>query len=120
MVVEAGKTVEIKAKLKRVNGYAGELIARVHGLPPGVSCSDVAAPAKNGEEFTLTLQVAQNAARSNGPISVALWTKSTKEQPAISRTALFDLRGENRRGTSALDMTDRLWLTVIPAPAKKL
>jgi hypothetical protein len=120
MVVEAGKTVEIKAKLKRVNGYAGELVARAHGLPVGVSCADVAAPAKNGEEFTLTLQAAQNAARSNSPISVALWTKPTKEQPAISRTASFDLRGENRRGTSALDMTDRLWLTVTPAPAKKL
>lgn len=115
LAIEAGKTAEIKAKLKRVNGYAGELIARVQGLPAGVSCADVEAPKKNGEEFTLKLQAASNTVAFNGPISVVLWTKEVKDKPLLSRTATLDLRGENRRGTSTLDVTERVWLTVVPA-----
>ncbi len=118
LVVEAGKTVEIKAKIKRVGGYAGDLVARVHGLPVGVICADVEAPKKSGDEFTLKLQAAQNAASSNGPISAVLWTKEAKDKPLLSRAATLDLRGENRRGTTTLDVTDRLWLTVIAEPAK--
>ena len=112
--VEAGQTVELKAKLSRVNGYAGELIARVSGLPIGVTCADVEAPKKNGTEFTLKLQAASNAAGFNGPISVVLWSKEIKDKPLLSRAARLDLRGDNRRGTSMLDTTDRVWLTVLP------
>lgn len=115
LAIEAGKTAEIKAKLKRVNGYAGELIARVSGLPASVSCADIEAPKKNGEEFTLKLQAATDAVAFNGPISVVLWTKESKDKPLLSRTATLDLRGENRRGSSTLDVTERLWLTVVPA-----
>lgn len=115
LAIEAGKTAEIKAKLKRVNGYAGELIARVSGLPASVSCADIEAPKKNGEEFTLKLQAATDAVAFNGPISVVLWTKESKDKPLLSHTATLDLRGENRRGSSTLDVTERLWLTVVPA-----
>ncbi len=115
LAIEAGKTAEIKAKLKRVNGYAGELVARVQGLPAGVTCADLDAPKKTGEEFTLKLQAASNAIAFNGPISVVLWTKEVKDKPLLSRTATLDLRGENRRGSSTLDVTERVWLTVVPA-----
>ncbi len=115
LAIEAGKTAEIKAKLKRVGGYAGELIARVSGLPTGVTCADVEAPKKNGEEFTLKLLAASNAVAFNGPISVVLWTKEVKDKPLLTRTATLDLRGENRRGTSTLDVTERVWLTVVAA-----
>lgn len=115
LAIEAGKTAEIKAKLKRVNGYAGELVARVQGLPAGVTCADLDAPKKTGEEFTLKLQAANNVIAFNGPISVALWTKEVKDKSLLSRTATLDLRGENRRGSSTLDVTERLWLTVVPA-----
>lgn len=115
LAIEAGKTAEIKAKLKRVNGYAGDLVARVSGLPAGVTCVDVEAPKKNGEEFTLKLQAASDATAFNGPISVVLWTKEAKDKPLLTRTAILDLRGENRRGTSTLDVTERLWLTVVAA-----
>jgi len=107
LAIEAGKTAEIKAKLKRVNGYAGELIARVSGLPASVSCADIEAPKKNGEEFTLKLQAATDAVAFNGPISVVLWTKESKDKPLLSRTATLDLRGENRRGCDAGDSGSR-------------
>lgn len=117
LLLEAGKTAEIKAKIKRINGYGGDLVARVQGLPPGVVCAEVEVPKKNGDEFTLKLQASQNTALSNNPVSVAIWTKEAKDKPLLSRTATLDLRGENRRGTSLLDVTDRIWLTVTPAPA---
>jgi len=114
--VEAGKTVEIKGTLKRVNGFGADLVASLHGLPPGVTAQEIAAPAKAGE-FTLTLKAAANAPSSNGPVQVVLATKGDKA-PLISRTATLDLRGEIRRGTSTLDQADYVWLTVVPtAPA---
>ena len=120
LLLEAGKTAEIKAKIKRINGYGGDLVARIQGLPPGAACAEVEVPKKNGDEFTLKLQASQNTALSNNPISVAIWTKEAKDKPLLSRTATLDLRGENRRGTSLLDVTDRIWLTVTPAPAVPL
>ncbi len=113
LTVEAGKTVELKATLKRVNGYGADLVAEMHGLPPGVTAEPVAAPAKPGD-FTVVLKAAANAAASNGPVQLVLCTKGDKT-PLISRTATLDLRGEIRRGTSLLDQADYVWLTVVPA-----
>jgi hypothetical protein len=35
-------------------------------------------------------------------------------KPMTHRTALFALRGETKRGTSLLDESDQIWLTVTP------
>lgn len=116
LMIEPGKTVEIKAKIKRIAGYAGELVLRAQNLPPGVTCADIEAPKKDGAEVTLKLEAATNALPANQPIQCALWTKAAKDKPLISHTGTVDLRGDNRRSTSMLDATDRLWLTVLPAP----
>lgn len=110
--VEAGKTVELKGTLKRGKGFTGDLMASIHGLPAGVIAEPVPAPAKDGE-FTLVLKAASNAVSSNGPIQLVIATKGEKV-PLVTRTATFDLRGEIRRGTTLLDQTDDVWLTVLP------
>ena len=114
--VEAGKSVELKATLKRTASFSGDLMATLHGLPPGVTADVVPAPAKNGD-FTVVLKAASNAVSSNGPVQLVVSTKGDKD-PLISHTATLDLRGDIRRGTSLLDQTDYVWLTVQPnAPA---
>ena len=89
-------------------------MATVHGLPPGVTADAVPTPAKGGD-FTVKLNAASNAVLSNGPIQLVLATKDEKA-PIISHAATLDLRGDVRRGTSLLDQTDSIWLTVLPAP----
>ncbi|MDB6140414.1 MAG: hypothetical protein JWO94_3486 [Verrucomicrobiaceae bacterium] len=113
LILEAGKTLEFKGSVKRSKGFTGELFASVHGLPPGVEADAVPLPAKDGE-FTVVLKAAGNAALSNGPIQLVVATKGDKV-PSISHTAVFDLRGDIRRGTSLLDQTDFIWMTVLPA-----
>ncbi len=110
--IEAGKTLEIKAKVKRLAGYSGELVARAQNLPAGVMCADVDAPKKDGAEITLKLEAAANAPPGSQPVQIALWTKPEKDKPLRTKTGSIDLRGDNRRGTSMLDSTGQLWLTV--------
>ncbi len=111
--IEAGKTVELKASLKRIGGFSGSLTARVIGLPPGVIANEVTLTGKTSD-IALTLRAAANTASSNGPIQLVLATTGDKAA-LLTRTATIDLRGEIRRGTSALDRADYVWLTVIPA-----
>ncbi len=119
MSLEAGKSVEIKVKATRVNGYAGALVARVSGPPAGVTAPEVAVPAKSGTEFSLTLTAASDAMPCNGPFQVALWTVPANEKdklPVQHRVVTFALRtAETQRGTSPLDHSSQLWITVLPA-----
>lgn len=112
--LEAGKTLDLTGTVKRLNGLTGDLIAEVHGLPPGVSAEPVTLAEKKGD-VTLKLRAAANASLSNGPIQLVLFTKGDDKNPPISHTATLDLRGDIRRGTSLLDQTDSIWLTVLPA-----
>ena len=112
--IEAGKSLEVTATVKRLNGFAGELVASIHGLPAGVFAETVSVPEKKAD-VTVKLQAAANAVLSNGPIQLVLSTKGKDNAPMISHTALLDLRGDVRRGTSLLDNTDAIWLTVLPA-----
>lgn len=114
-VLAPGKTVEIKGKLAAPYGYSGELTARVHGLPADVTTTEAAALKKSGQEFTLTLKAGPDAQASSQPIQVVLWTSDPKvTQRRV--TATSSLRGEEQRGTTLIDETPHLWLTVQPAP----
>lgn len=114
--LEAGKSVSLKANVKRLNGLSAPLFLRASNLPVGVHADPVEIPEKGGE-VELKLVAATNATPSQQPIQLAVWTK---EEPVTSHLALAPLRGEELRGTSLLDDTTDLWLTVtVPVAEKK-
>jgi hypothetical protein len=108
VVIEAGKTAALKASVKLLNGFKEPLVARVANLPAGVAAPEVAVPEKGGE-VEIKLHAASNALRAGQPVQLEIWTKG---QPFSSQPAAAPLRGENRRGTSPLDETSQVWLTV--------
>jgi hypothetical protein len=106
--VAAGKTISLKVNVKPLNGFKDPLVVRVSGLPVGVHAPEVAVPEKGGE-VEVKLIVAANAAPSGQVIQVSVWTKA---EPWPHQQAKAPLRGESLRGTSLLDSTAQLWLTV--------
>jgi hypothetical protein len=120
--IDAGKTVNLKAKATFSNGWKEPLVLRLAGLPEGVFAAEVAVPEKGGD-FDIPLQAAANAASATSLVSASVWTKAT---PPTLLGAAYPLRGELRRGVSQSDFARDLWVTVGPpvaapatAPAKK-
>jgi hypothetical protein len=120
--IDAGKTVNLKAKATFSNGWKEPLVLRLAGLPEGVFAAEVAVPEKGGD-FDIPLQAAANAASATSLVSASVWTKAT---PPTLLGAAYPLRGELRRGVSQSDFARDLRVTVGPsvaapatAPAKK-
>lgn len=112
LTLDAGKTIELAAKVKRLGGLTGALVASVNGLPAGVLAESVVLDEKKNEA-KLTLTAAATAPASRGPIQLSVFAKEAK--PTLHRSAMFELRGEAKRGTSLFDSSDQIWLTVTPA-----
>jgi hypothetical protein len=99
--VVRGKKVELKVNVK--------LLARVIGLPPTLTVKEVPVPAKGGD-VTVAIEPPADFAAGTHPFSVVIATADGNASQ--SQTATFDLRGDNRRGTSQSDREETLWLTV--------
>ena len=108
ITLSAGKTVSVKATVKLLNGFKEPLLVRVANLPAGVHATEVSVPEKGGE-VEIKLQAATNAASGGQAISITAWTKA---EAAVMQTAKGSLRGESLRGTSLLDSSFQIWLTV--------
>lgn len=108
LTLAAGKTESVKATVKLLNGLNVPLVIRASNLPFGVHAEEVAVPEKGGE-IEIKLVAASNAEPTQQPIQLSVWTKG--EAPTVY-PATAPLRGENLRGTSLLDHTTDLWLTV--------
>lgn len=108
VVLEAGKTAEFKVTIKRLHSHKAPLVLRAADLPPSVTADEVDVPEKAGE-VTLKLKAAEDAASTSAPIRLQV---TSKENPSETQSVEADLRGENRRGTSLLDTTDLIWLTL--------
>ncbi|MES2594449.1 MAG: PPC domain-containing protein [Verrucomicrobiota bacterium] len=108
LVIEAGKAVSVKASVKPVKGSKDAYVLRISNLPTGVFADAIEVPEKGGE-VELKLQAATNALPANQPLRIELWTKAS---PFTIKPATGPLRGESKRGTSLLDETSQVWLTV--------
>jgi len=122
LAVAAGESTSVKLTVKRLNGHKIPLVARVSGLPAGVSAPDVPIGEKDaGVEIKLI--TTKDTPQGNHRVSFALHesapttgdeTAAVKQSENIFPTSI-PLRGELLRGTSLLDEVDGLWLTVKPA-----
>ena len=105
--VVRGKKLEFKVNVKLLDGWKEPLVARVTGLPATLPVKEVPVPTKGGD-VTVVIEPPAEAVPGTQPFSVVVATADGKR----TQTATFDLRGENRRGTSQSDRDETLWLTV--------
>jgi hypothetical protein len=110
VTLSLGKTVSVKTTVKMLNVFKEPLVVRVANLPPGVHAAEVPVPEKGGE-VEIKLQAASNAPPGGQAIQIGVWTKA---EAAGMQTAKGPLRGESLRGTSLLDGSSQIWLTVKP------
>jgi hypothetical protein len=119
--VTGGKTSEIKATVKRANGFKPKLQFAASMLPEGVLAQEVEVPEKDGE-ITLKLAAEEGAPPVNQPLQLILREVESGIEHPVSYSLIST--GEDNgvpQGYSDLviDSTDQLWLTVIAAPAPK-
>lgn len=120
VTVQPGKPAELKAVVKRTNGFKAKLQLAAKKLPAGVSAAAVDVPEKDGE-VVLKLTAEPAAAPAGQPFALVLTeTESGREHPV--RYSLVATSEDNGvpQGYSelAVEATDQLWLTVSAEAAK--
>jgi len=120
VVVTAGKTSEIKATVKRVNGLKLKLQLTAKNLPEGLSAADVDVPDKGGE-VTLKITATDTATAASQPFQLVVRESESGTEHVVPY--FMTTSGENNgvpQGYTELviNSTDQLWLTVIGAPPK--
>ncbi|MBM3838680.1 MAG: hypothetical protein FJ398_12095 [Verrucomicrobia bacterium] len=113
--LEPGKSVEVKATVSRLHGFAANLLVVADGLPDGVTSTTATVSSKG--EATLKLSATDDAKPANQPFRV-LAIAPDLDPPAI-RTAAANLKGQNTAaGDLLINQTEKLWVTVLPAKPK--
>ena len=110
-VLETGKTVEVKVNVDRLNKDKEKLVARVLGLPEGISVKGGEVPGSGGE-VKLTLSAPEKCERFSGSIRVII--AASEEKPERTVLAQFNLKDKEAPSDLLVNQTSDLWLTVKP------
>jgi len=113
--LEAGKSVELRLTVRREGTFTGKIQARAIKLPAGVSAAPADVPAKGGE-VKLTLKAAADAAESQAPFAVELFT--APPDAAQSVLATYAIPFTEPRGDLLITTDAQPWLTVSAQAAK--
>jgi hypothetical protein len=120
ITIQAGKTGELKATVKRESGFKAKLKLAAKNLPEGVTAADVEVPEKDGE-VALKLVADPAAKPASQPVQLVLReTESGTEHPVpYMMTTTTEDNGVPQGYTElVIDSTDQLWLTLVAEPAK--
>jgi hypothetical protein len=119
--IEPGKTNDLKVTVKRLHGSKSKLTVSAKDLPEGLGVESVEVPEKDGD-VTLKLIASPEAKPSSAPIQLIVTeAESGTERRVIAELISSGLNNGVPQGFSrlAIDSTDQLWLTVLPAPEVK-
>ncbi len=119
--IAPGKTNDFKITVKRLHGFKAKLTFSAKGLPDGLAVEPVEVPEKGGD-VPLKLVASADAKPFSGPIQiVAIETESGVEHLATaSLTSSTENNGVPGGFTKlAIESTDQIWLTILPAPEAK-
>lgn len=108
--VEAGKNIDVKIKIVRINGHKSPLVIEAKDLPAGISIvppKDI--PNKNAD-ITVKIKAAENAAAANRAIQFSL--KEKAGDAPVSQSILFSFLPKIPGGPYLLNQIDHTWLTV--------
>lgn len=120
--VEAGKTLDVKIKINRLNGHKTPLTIEPRNLPTGISIEPPKIPEKTAD-ITVKIKAGETAADATLPIQFAL-TETAGEAPA-SHLASYSFLPTIPGGPYLLNETADIWLAVKgkakpkPAPNKE-
>jgi len=119
--IEPGKTNDLKVNVKRLHGFKSKLTVSAKNLPEGLGAESVEVPDKDGD-VTLKLIASPEAKPYSAPIQLII---TETDSGTGHRVVLELISSGNNNGVPqgfsrlAIESTDRLWLTVLPAPAEK-
>ncbi len=108
--LEAGKTVDMKIKLVRINGHKVPLQIEVKNLPPGVSIippKDI--PNKNTD---ITVKIKSEASAPDANLALRFTLKEKTGDAPINQTVHFSFLPTIPGGPYLLNELDHAWLTV--------
>jgi hypothetical protein len=118
--VEAGKTLDVKIKINRLNGHKTPLKIEAKNLPHGISIEPPKTPEKTAD-VTVKIKADETTADATLPIQFAL-TETEGEAPA-SHLASYSFLPTIPGGPYLLNETADIWLAVKgkakPKPAAK-
>lgn len=121
ITIAPGKTEKIKITIARQQGFKAKLVASVAGLPEGVSAASAEA-GETAKEIEFELQASADAAAFNGPITLQLAEPDAGPVHRV-RHDLTAVTSNNGVPQGFRDLlirsTERVWLTVLPAPPAK-
>jgi hypothetical protein len=121
VAITASKTADIKATVKRANGFKPKLELATLNLPAGITAAAVEVPEKDGE-VTLKLTAEPAAAPASQPFQLILREKEGGlEHPVRYSLAATSEDNGVPQGYAELviNATDQLWIAVTPEmPAK--
>lgn len=116
--LQTGGNTSVKFAVKRLDGWNKPLVARVSGLPTGVSCPEVRLGEKD-TEVEIKFSATQEVSLGNHLLTFGFEPAPVEGQPSQGTgekiPVSISLRGESARGSSLLDVTDSLWLSVLPS-----
>jgi hypothetical protein len=121
--LERGKPLELKVKLTRRHGHAGDLELSLAGLPDTIAATfPEKAPEKDGD-LVVKLEAKEDAPAFSGPFRLVATERrgegeEDKGEP-LARDAVFTFVDDNWRGPYAIDEFPDLWLTLPPPPPKE-
>jgi len=119
--IAPGKTNELKFTVKRLHGFKAKLTLSATGLPDGLMVEPAEVPEKGGD-VSLKLAASADAKPFSGPIQiVATETESGTEHRATADLTSSTVNNGVPGGFTklAIESTDQIWLTVLPAPEAK-
>ncbi len=114
--IEAGKSAEVKLKVKLNGTFKGKIQARAVRLPPGVTSKPVEVPAKGGE-VKLKLEAGADAQVSQSPFTVELVTGEPDKVQTVAAT--YAIPFPEPRGDFLITTDTRPWLTLAAKTAEK-
>jgi hypothetical protein len=119
--IEPGKTNDLKVTVKRLQGFKSKLTVSAKSLPEGLDVESLEVPEKDGD-VTLKLIASSDAKPFSAPIQLVVTEpESGIEHRVVAELISSGLNNGVPQGFSslAIESTDQLWLTVLPAPPAK-
>ena len=119
--IEPGKTNDLKVNVKRLHGFKSKLTVAARNLPEGLGVEPVEVPEKDGDVILKLIATAE-AKPFGAPIQLIITeAESGTEHRVVAELISSGLNNGVPQGFTrlAIESTDRLWLTVLPAPTEK-
>lgn len=116
-VLDAGKTVDAKIKITRINGHKTPLNIEAIKLPPGVTIEPPKEIPNKNADITVKIKADETAAAANLPIQLFLKEKS--DDSPLKKTVRFSFLPIIPGGPYLLNETNHIWLTVKAKPKPK-